>query len=244
MDRAWLDRRVFAFHPHSSHFIAHTTDLLPVPAALESAHAALLPNMETAVNFVMDGRPVIGERVTIFGLGVVGLLTAGLLTRFPLNELVCIDPLASRRAVASELGVDRAYAPHEWLPAASTDDKADLTFELSGNPAVLNNAIAATGYGGRIVIGSWYGEKAAPLQLGGAFHRSRIRLLSSQVSTLDPCWQGRWTKVRRFGVAWQMLAELPVGASITQRLPVEEAATAYALLDKKPGQTIQVLLTY
>jgi 2-desacetyl-2-hydroxyethyl bacteriochlorophyllide A dehydrogenase len=235
----WLGRRVFAFHPHSSHFLASPDELIPVPEGIAPTHAALLPNMETAVNFVMDGNPVIGERVAVFGLGIVGLLTTALLARFPLEGLWAIDPLSVRRTAAERLGASRTLAPGtEWR------DDCDLCYELTGNPDVLNDAIGVTGYGGRIVIGSWYGDKQAPLRLGGAFHRSRIRLLSSQVSTIDPRWLGRWSKERRFDVAWRMLGELPLEGLITHKIPVTAASEAYRMLDAGEDGIIQILLTY
>ncbi|MCZ7668829.1 MAG: hypothetical protein M5U34_17320 [Chloroflexi bacterium] len=76
-------RFVFAFNPHESHFITKPGDMLPLPDGMEPETAVFLPNMETAVSFVMDGRPVIGERVAVFGQGVVGLLTTSLLAQFP-----------------------------------------------------------------------------------------------------------------------------------------------------------------
>ena len=236
---AQIGQRVFAFHPHASHFVVKANDVLPVPQAVTTDHAALLPNMETAINFVMDGQPMIGERVALFGLGVVGLLTTALLTRFPLGDLLCVDPIAARRQAALMLGATDACLPDEM-----TDGDFDLVYELSGAPSVLNQAIAATGFAGRVVIGSWYGQKSAALKLGGAFHRSRIRLISSQVSTIDPAWRGRWTKTRRFDVAWQMLAALPLESLITHTLPVDEASSAYRLLDESADQVLQVLLTY
>jgi 2-desacetyl-2-hydroxyethyl bacteriochlorophyllide A dehydrogenase len=239
-DAAWIGRRVFAFQPHTSHFTAPVTQLIPVPDGLMPAQAALLPNMETAVNLVMDGQPVLGERVAVVGLGVVGLLTVALLARFPLAHLLAVDPLPARRALALQLGAHAAMTPE----AASAAGDCDLTYEVSGAPAALNTALAHTGYAGRIVIGSWYGSKQAPIDLGGAFHRSRIRLLASQVSTLDPRWLGRWDKTRRFAVAWEMLRHLDAGALITHRLPVMQAPEAYRLLDQEPQQALQVLLEY
>jgi 2-desacetyl-2-hydroxyethyl bacteriochlorophyllide A dehydrogenase len=239
-DAAWIGRRVFAFQPHTSHLTAPVTQLIPVPDGLTPAQAALLPNMETAVNLVMDGQPVLGERVAVVGLGVVGLLTVALLARFPLAHLLAVDPLPARRALALQLGAHAAMTPE----AASAPGNCDLTYEVSGAPAALNTALAHTGYAGRIVIGSWYGSKQAPIDLGGAFHRSRIRLLASQVSTLDPRWLGRWDKARRFAVAWEMLRHLDAGALITHRLPVMQAPEAYRLLDQEPQQALQVLLEY
>jgi threonine dehydrogenase-like Zn-dependent dehydrogenase len=121
---------------------------------------------------------------------------------------------------------------------------ADLTYELSGNPAALDQAIAATGFSGRVVIGSWYGQKRADINLGGRFHRSRMRLISSQVSTLAPEWTGRWSKARRLQVAWRMLEQVQPAHLITHRFPLTQAAQAYALLDQHPEEAIQVLLTY
>ena len=239
-DANWIGRRVFAFQPHTSHFTAPAAQLIPLPDDLTLAQAALLPNMETAVNLVMDGQPVIGERVAVVGLGIVGLLTVALLARFPLAHLLAVDPLPQRRALAVALGAHAAIAPD----ANAASSACDLTYEVSGAPAALNTALALTGYAGRVVIGSWYGAKQAPIDLGGAFHRSRIRLLASQVSTLDPRWLGRWDKARRLNVAWAMLRQVDVGALITHRLPVAQAPEAYRLLDETPHQALQVLLEY
>ena len=89
------NRYYFAFHPHESHFCASPEALLPVPEGMAPAQAALLPNAETAVNLVMDGAPLVGERVLVMGLGIVGLLTTALLAQFPLAALIAVDPLRS-----------------------------------------------------------------------------------------------------------------------------------------------------
>jgi 2-desacetyl-2-hydroxyethyl bacteriochlorophyllide A dehydrogenase len=252
-EREWQGRLVFAFHPHASHFLSAPADLLPVPDTLSPEEAVFLPNMETAVNLLMDGHPLIGERVVVFGQGVVGLLTTALLVRLPLCRLITLDRYPSRREHSRELGA------HASLDAGKDDvlarlqaclqeehgaAGADLTYELSGNPAALDQAIVVTGFNGRIVIGSWYGRKRADLNLGGRFHRSRIRLISSQVSTIAPEWGGRWTKGRRLHVAWHMLQHVRPAHLITHRFPFGQASQAYALLDQHPEEAMQVLFTY
>jgi threonine dehydrogenase-like Zn-dependent dehydrogenase len=94
------------------------------------------------------------------------------------------------------------------------------------------------------VIGSWYGQKRAEIDLGGRFHRSRIRILSSQVSTIDPAWTGRWTKARRLGTAWEMIHRAQPERLITHRFAARDAAQAYAMLDQNPDQALQVVLAY
>jgi len=243
----WPGQMVFAFHPHESHFCVPPASLLPLLPGMEAERASLLSNAETAVNLVMDGAPLVGERVVVFGLGIVGLLTTALLAQFPLTALYAVDPLASRRSVALSLGATQTFDPAEIesLSAALAESQgADLIFELSGQPAALDQTVEMAGYGARVVVGSWYGNKRASLDLGEHFHRNRIQIVSSQVSTIAPDLTGRWTKARRMERAWHFLAGLPVERLITHRFPVEEAATAYRLIDQQPQQTVQVVLTY
>ena len=246
VDATWLNRLVFAFHPHESHFCARPEALVPFLSDMHPDRAALLPNVETAVNLVMDGAPLFGEKVVVFGQGIVGLLVTQLLATFPLGGLFVVDPIAKRLAVAGRLGSVETFTPDRVdageLAEVLGDDGADLVLELSGNPRALNQAIRHAGFGGRVVIGSWYGTKQAPLDLGGSFHRSRIQLISSQVSSIAPHLTGRWTKARRLKEAWRALAGVSLDALVTHRFPFTQAAQAYALIDQHPEQTIQVLL--
>jgi 2-desacetyl-2-hydroxyethyl bacteriochlorophyllide A dehydrogenase len=248
VNKEWQDRLVFSFQPHCSHFLIRPDLLLPIPDELHAEAAAFLPNMETAVNLVQDAAPILGEKVMVFGQGIVGLLTASLLKEFPLETLVTADRFELRRKASVGLGVKACLDPAEpdfkakAKPLLNPD--ADLSIELSGSPDALNDAIALTGFSGRIVIGSWYGQKPAPLDLGGSFHRSRIRLISSQVSSISPELSGRWDKARRFDVAWGAIRRIQPEKWITHRFPFEQAGEAYRMLDKSPGEAIQVMLTY
>jgi 2-desacetyl-2-hydroxyethyl bacteriochlorophyllide A dehydrogenase len=249
-DPSWVGRRVFCFHPHASYGVMRPADAIPLPEDIESRDALFLANAETAVTLVLDGRPAIGERVVVFGQGTVGLLTAALLARMPLAGLFTVEPLARRRQASRESGVDGAYAPGELEPlrarlqADSDDAMADLIYELSGAPQCLDDAIAIAGMGSRIVVGSWYGNKAVRINLGGRFHRDRIRLISSQVSSLPPDLLARWSKNRRLEVAWDMLRRIRPSRWITHELEAGRAAEAYALIDQNPGEVLQVVLTY
>jgi 2-desacetyl-2-hydroxyethyl bacteriochlorophyllide A dehydrogenase len=248
VDRSWTGRLVFSFHPHESVFLARPGDLLPVPEDIQPEDAIFLPNMETAVNLVMDGRPILGEEVAVFGQGVVGLLTTALLGWYPLRRLVTLDRYSIRREWSLQLGAHASLDPTAPESGATLKTQfpggADLVYELSGAPEALNGAIASAGFTGRVVVGSWYGKKNAPLDLGGHFHRSRLHLISSQVSTIAPEFSGRWSKSRRFEVAWEMIRRLHPSRLVTQRIPFRQAANAYRLLDEKPWETIQVVLDY
>ena len=250
VDDDWLGRRVFGFHPHAETFCATPESVVRLPSELSTAAAAMLPTVETATTLVLDTAPRLGERVAVFGAGVVGLTTVALLASFPLAELAVVEPQPERRERAAALGADTTLTPSE---AATLGDRrradeepgVDAAVEISGNPAALDDAVAAVGYDGRVTVGSWYGEKRADLDLGGEYHRSRIAIESSQVSTVDPSLRGRWSRDRRLQTAVDRAGSLPLSEFVTHRVPFAEASRAYELLDDPGGdRPLQVLLEY
>ncbi|MDX8127626.1 zinc-binding dehydrogenase [Methylomonas sp. OY6] len=258
VDAAWLNKRVFSFQPHASHFIATAEQLIVLPDDVEAEAAVFLANMETAVNLALDGGPALGERVVVLGQGIVGLLLSCVLSRFPLAQLLAFDEIGKRRNYAEWLGVHHAFDPTSEsqitklkdtlrLPvdlSATPHSGCDLIFEVSGSPEALNLAIELCSYSGRIVIGSWYGNKSTAVQLGGVAHRNRIKFISSQVSSIAPELSGRWDKARRFQQAWQMIRRVKPQALISHRIPIDQAADIYQLLDQAPEQVLQAIFIY
>ncbi|GAB7093821.1 zinc-binding alcohol dehydrogenase [Halolamina litorea] len=244
VDDSWLDELAFAFNPHESHFTANPAALEPVPDGIDPETATLFPTAETAVNFVLDAAPRIGERVVVFGAGPIGLTTTALLSTFPLDSLTVVDPVADRRSLAESFGATATTTP-EGLRGIDWGDPAgaDCCVEVSGNPNALDDAIRTVGYDGRVVIGSWYGTKSAELDLGGRFHRERIDLRSSQVSTIAPADRGRWTKDRRMDRAVDAVREHDLGRLVTHRIPFGDASAAYELLASE-DDALTTVFTY
>src|SRR4029077_20519706 len=100
-----IGQMLFAFHPHQDRAVVPLADCWRVPDGVPPEAALFLPPVETALNFVMDGAPLVGERVLVLGRGVVALLTSALLSHFPLERLVTAEPLASRRDLAQRWGI-------------------------------------------------------------------------------------------------------------------------------------------
>jgi threonine dehydrogenase-like Zn-dependent dehydrogenase len=248
VDQDWRGRGVFGFNPHETRFAARPETVLPVPEDVTREAMALYPTVETATSLVLDGRPRIGERVVVFGAGIVGLCTIGLLSSFPLDRLDVVEPIEQRRDHALRLGADRAVSPNDYERELALADEepagADLVYELSGNPTALDDALTLAGYDSRLIVGSWYGNKRANLDLGADFHRDRVSIESSQVSTLAPDTRGRFTRDRRTALALDHLQRMEPTSLVTHRIPFSEAPSAYRMLDRRQESTIQVLLTY
>ena len=236
-----IDKRIFAFHPHHSRFNCQINDLFVLPEDISDEDALFYPFMETAFSFAMDGQPMIGERIGITGLGTVGLLTAYLLSQFPLDHLIGIDPLPKNRLWAQRMGVSQALSPDEWEAHCAS---LDAVFELSGSPEALATAIRLCAYSGRVLIGSWYAGREAAMPLGTHFHRNKIELISSQVSRIHPRWTGSWSSLRRREAVLQHLKACQPGCLITHQFSCENASQAYTTLCDPDQHALQIMFTY
>jgi threonine dehydrogenase-like Zn-dependent dehydrogenase len=251
-DRDWLHRKVFAFHPHQTRAVVEVRDCYRLPEGTPSERALFLANMETALGLAMDAAPLPGEQGMVFGQGVVGLLTTAVLTQFPLSELITADPVPERRERSLELGAGLAIDPGKGREVAVLEeclfyddgDGLDFAIEVSGRTEALNQAIALCGFDGRIVVGSWYGRTAGLVDLGGVFHRRRQRLISSQVSNLDPRLTGRWSKERRLRLALSWLDRIVPERFITHRFPLTDCQAAFELAADQRAGALQVVFEY
>ena len=169
------DGLVFAFHPHQDVFTAAAGDLIWLPRVCPAA-ATLFPLVETALQVTLDAGASYRDRVVVLGAGVVGLLTALLLERSGQRPL-CAEPLAWRRSVAGRLGIT-AVAPEEL-----EKEEVPLVIEASGNTEAPAQALDMLAHEGTLLIVSWFGSKPVQLPRGGAFHRRRLTIRSTQVST-------------------------------------------------------------
>jgi 2-desacetyl-2-hydroxyethyl bacteriochlorophyllide A dehydrogenase len=236
---------VFALHPHQDEYVISGSLVRRLPDGTTPEQGVFLANLETAINVVLDARPRLGELVAVFGQGVVGLLVTQLLRRSG-ARVVAVEPSAVRRSFAERCGAEAAVAPGDErvIGTLSGGRGADIAIEASGSPAALQRAIDGVAPEGTVVVCSWYGAKPVPLDLGGRFHRGRVRVISSQVGRIDPSLAPRWDRERRLALAIELLGTLTLAELITHRFAFTRAAEAYARLDTDAGTTVQTVLVY
>jgi 2-desacetyl-2-hydroxyethyl bacteriochlorophyllide A dehydrogenase len=243
-----VDDLVFVHHPHQTEYVVPADSPIRLPEGLPADVGVFAANLETAVTVVLDAHPRLGEAVLVAGQGVVGLLITMLLRRAGATPILTADLHERRRAASAVAGADHALGADVDLVDAVlelTDRRGvDVAVEVSGSPAALQACIDAAAFAGTIVVASWYGTRDVSLILGGRFHRQRLRVVSSQVSTLDPALAPRWDRARRTALVSALLTELPLNELITHRFPLDQAAAAYELLDRRAGDCLQVVLDY
>jgi threonine dehydrogenase-like Zn-dependent dehydrogenase len=230
------DRLVFAFQPHQDQFSARPGDLIPLPA-VDPATATLFPLVETALQVTLDAEAGYRDRVIVLGAGALGLLTALVLQRSG-QRPVCAEPQAWRRALATSLGVT-AVMPEELVK-----EQVPLVIDASGNPDAPAMALNMLAHEGTLLVASWFGIKPVVLPLGGAFHRRRLTIRSTQVSTVPARLSARWTLPRRRLEAVELLSELPLAELQTHVFPFSKAAEAFRAVDDGIPGLMHAVLDY
>jgi 2-desacetyl-2-hydroxyethyl bacteriochlorophyllide A dehydrogenase len=235
---------VFALHPHQELFLCAVDNAAAI-SGIDPRIATLFPLVETAFQITLDAGEVLDENVVVVGLGSVGMLTALLLQRAG-ARVVGVDPSSWRRDLAGQLDIEGV------TPGDAEDRVADVTgnhgaplvVEVSGNPSALASALPLLAHEGTALVASWYGTKPVTLQLGAEFHRRRLTIRSTQVSTIPARLSGRWTLQRRRSHVLSLLGELPLKRLATHEFPFSRAADAFAAIDRGDEDLMHAALTY
>ncbi|MBN6039166.1 zinc-binding dehydrogenase [Amycolatopsis sp. 195334CR] len=240
--------QVWGIWGHRSEAVVPAEKLRRVPDGLDPLAASFARVGAVALNAVLSADLHLGEVVTIFGQGVIGLLATQMARRSG-AEVVAVDGLAARRARALEAGAARALDPPgvaERVREHTGGAGADVAIELSGSYLALHEAIRTVTAGGRVVAAGFYQDEGCGLRLGEEFHHNRVELVSSQIGGVSARLSGRWDQARLNRTFLRLCAEgaLDPVSLVTHRLPPSRVAEAYRLLDTGPGDALQIVLDF
>jgi 2-desacetyl-2-hydroxyethyl bacteriochlorophyllide A dehydrogenase len=204
-----------------------------------------------ALNAVLAAEVSLGDRVAVFGQGVIGLLATRLATLSG-AEVVAVDLQPSRLAVARDFGavdVVAADAPGGAGPAVreiTGPAGADSAIELSGSDRALHEATRCVAVDGTVVASGFYQGGAAGLRLGEEFHHNRVRIVASQISGTPVALGRRWDQARLVAVFLRqaVAGRVDVGRLVTDVVDAPDVATAFERLDRADPETLQVVLRF
>jgi threonine dehydrogenase-like Zn-dependent dehydrogenase len=232
-----LGRTVFCLYPHQTAYVVPADSVIEVPEGVPPARAVLAGTVETAVNALWDAAPLIGDRITVVGAGMVGCCVAGVLARFPGVHVQLVDVDPGRAAVAAALGV-------EFTPPADAAGERDLVVHASATAEGLQRCLELLAPEGTVVELSWYGDRPVNLSLGGAFHSRRLAIRGSQVGTVSPGRRGSRTFADRLALALELLRDPAFDALITGESRFDQLPDVLARLAAGTLPALCHLITY
>lgn len=218
-----LGRTVFCLYPHQSAYVVPASRVMPIPDGMPARRAVLAGTVETAVNALWDAPPLIGDRISVVGAGMVGCCLARLISQLPGAKITLIDVNPDRAATAKELGVDFA------LPTAAQGQQ-DRVLHTSATATGLQLALDLLAPEAEVLELSWYGDTEVSLALGAEFHSGRLAIRASQVGQVAPARRASRSHADRLALALELLKDPAFDALLTGSSPFEALPETMARL--------------
>jgi polar amino acid transport system substrate-binding protein len=237
------------------------TLVVPVPESVELDEAAFATVGAVALQGIRQSGAVLGDRVAVIGLGLLGQLTVQLLHAAGC-EVAGVDLDPARCALAAGFGAAKVTSAKPETAArtllAATGQKGYdaviLTAATSDSGPVRLAAKIARDRATVVVVGDVgmqiprapFYEKELTLKLSRSYGPGRYDPLYEELALDYPAGYVRWTEQRNMAEFVRLLAErrLDVKSLITHRFPIDEAPEAYAVLSDRGSGALGVLLEY
>jgi threonine dehydrogenase-like Zn-dependent dehydrogenase len=230
-------RTVFCLYPHQTAYVVPADRVTGVPDDVPARRAVLAGTVETAVNALWDAAPLVGDRISVVGAGMVGCCLARLLAGLPGARVQLVDVDPARAGVARALGVD-------FTTPDQAEGGRDLVFHASATAAGLQRCLDLLAPEGTVIELSWYGEREINLALGGAFHSGRLTIRASQVGTIAPARHGRRTFADRLALAVDLLRDQAFDALLSGESPFDQLPDVLAGIAAGSRPAVSHVITY
>ena len=155
VDPGWMSKRIASWGGHTAYAAVGVDRCWAIPDAVCDEDAAFLSLAHVALNGVRRSGLVFGEAAVVYGLGIIGQITAQLCRFAGARPVVGVDLSSWRVGFLPEragvIGVAGAEVK-EAVEAATAGRMADVVFEVTGNQNVIPKEFEALRPQGRIVI--------------------------------------------------------------------------------------------
>lgn len=121
-----------------------------LPDGISHELATFIEPLSCAVHAANRARAASGDRVAIFGAGLMGFLTAIALKKSG-ADLIVIEPAPKRRELPGSLLNVATYSPSDLTESALADE-IDIAIDCSGNARAVAQAVKLVRKAGRIIL--------------------------------------------------------------------------------------------
>jgi threonine dehydrogenase-like Zn-dependent dehydrogenase len=239
--------RVYCYGPIAETVTKAAAEVHPLPAAVSPEEAVCLDPALYAYAAVRDGRIGLGDNVVVTGLGAIGLFVVQLLVRSGCLNVIAVDPMPKRRALAERLGAHHTIDPSQVDTGLEVrrllGQGADVAIEASGNYQALYNAMRSVQQCARIVTLGYYKGDHSHVPFGAEWHHNRLELISSMPvwdnpSREHPLWD--LARLEQTVLAFFVRGWLTAEDIVTPIVGFEEAADAFMSVYQDPTDAVKL----
>lgn len=244
--------RVYGYLPIRETHTVNEKEVNPAPSELSDQEIVCIDPATVALMAVREGHVRLGDKVAVFGLGAIGLITVQMAKLSGAISVIGVEPFEKRRNLAGLYGADVLINPRTCdagleIRRTTGWKGVDISVETSGSYEALHQAIRGTRYGGTIVPVSWYHGEARGLNLGEEWHFNRQVMVSGARVESEPYRDyPLWNRRRIYETVIELFRRkyLKIDGVLSPIVDFEEAVEAYRMLDEKPEETIKLGVKY
>jgi L-iditol 2-dehydrogenase len=220
---------------YADYLVRPAGQVYAIPPGVPVEHGALLEPLVCCAAAVQHADLPMGAAVLVTGAGPMGLLTLQLARRGGAARALVSEPNAARRALALQLGAERAIDPREGglreaVREFTSGRGVDAAFECAGQPGPLADCLGAVVRQGAVVMVGVQ-PRAARLELDlYDFHYRYLRLIGVYGGP------GRGG----FRAAAEWLGQLQLAPLISHRFELQDIAEAFDVA--RTGQGMKALV--
>ena len=149
----------------AEHLVVDARRYVPVPDALPVEVAGFAEPTAVAVRALRKLGDLAGTRVAVVGLGTIGNLIVQALMGTAAVAVAGVDPVLSRRELATAAGAGQAVVPEEASELFADRYGPDLVLECAGTERSLAAAVGLARPGGTVVlVGTGHREMTLPVR--------------------------------------------------------------------------------
>lgn len=217
--------------------------VLALPDGMAPEQGVLAQQLGTVLFCCRKLQNVLDKRFVVIGQGPAGLLFSAVLHSLGARQVIGIDLVKHRLAMARRLGVAHTIDamrddPVECVRQYTDGHMADGVVEAVGKAETINLCPKLVRQGGEVALFGVPKKKFLPIAME-QFLRKNVRLVASAHAQGEPGLQS-------FRLALGMIASrrLDVRPLITHRFPLSAIAEAFSLAETKRDGAVKVLLDF
>lgn len=214
--------------------------VFPIPDSISDADGAMLEPLGVAIHTVDLGKIKAGMTVGVFGCGPIGLLIVQVAKLSGAANIIATDKLTHRVEAAKAFGATHAFLVEdsrqlgepalstvEMIRAATSGRGVDVAFEAAGTQDAVDAAFAAVSSAGKVVLAG------IPDDDRTSFSASTAR---RKGLTIKMVRRMKHTYPRAIELVSKGLVD--VRSLVTHRFPLEQAAEAFHVAQRREGLKI------
>jgi len=219
----------------STEFIAHKSQLHPLPAELTDEAAVMIEPAAVGVHSALKANVRAGDTVAVLGSGTMGLMTIAALRHFTeVSTIVAGAKYPEQQKLARSLGADLVVAPDEvgrairratgsFLIGDDLSGGADVVIDAVGSASSIDEAIGITRPRGRVVLVGMPGR--VHVDLTALWHRE-TELVGAYTYGTEQLPDG--TATTTFALATELANAADLGRCVSATYPLDRFQEAIA----------------